>query len=139
MLQLGHAGPHLVQLLLGAKQHSDRHTRNRGNPKRPNSVDIVFLLLSLPKEVCYKHFVTLVQIHHQEGWGTLSALIDPGATMNFIFQLRAKELDPKPGSNRPPAVMSIDGHWLRTYAIVSTTIYLRDSSNTFFKTIELTI
>ena len=66
----------------------------------------------------------------------LSVMIDPGVTMNFIFQLKAKELDLEPSSDRLLVVMSIDSHRLCTYATVIPTICLRDSNDIFFKTIE---
>ena len=56
--------------------------------------------------------------------------------MNFIFQLKAKELDLEPGSDRPPAVTSIDSYRLRTYATVTPTIRLQDSSDMLLETIE---
>ena len=56
--------------------------------------------------------------------------------MNFISQLKAKELDLEPGSDRLPAVTSIDGHRLQTYATVTPAICLRDSSNTLLEIVE---
>ena len=56
--------------------------------------------------------------------------------MNFFSQLKAKELDLEPASDRPPAVTSIDGHRLQTYATVILTIRLQDSSNMLLKTIK---
>ena len=64
-----------------------------------------------------------MQIWHREGWETLSALIDSSATMSSISQPRAKGLDLRPGSGRRPAVTSIGGHRLQTYATPSPQLF----------------
>ncbi len=61
--------------------------------------------------------VLKVLVRTHSGWSTLRALVDSGATLNFISQLRVKELGLPESEHRPPAIHTLDGHKLQTYGV----------------------
>ena len=74
-----------------------------------------------------RHLDTPVSLLVRDEWKTLHALIDSGATSNFISQLCVKSID-LPGSDAEPTrISTLNGQPLATYQTHHTRVTLQDS------------
>ena len=87
--------------------------------KSLNLVNLLFADLGLIKKGKPTHITTMVTVLGDHGARTYPALIDTGATSNFITQLRVKELGLYPTAPAPKGVKTLAGQSLRTYGMHS--------------------
>jgi transposase InsO family protein len=86
------------------------------------------LLDRTKKAVPIRHLVAPVKIRGRHEWHHLQALIDSGATYNFVSQLRAKEMDLEGVPTKMGHICTIDGNALQTYLTHETAMELTDDA-----------
>ena len=85
------------------------------------------LLDRTKKAVPIRHLIASVKVRGRDRWHHLQALIDSGATYNFVSQLRAKEMDLEGTPTTIGNVCTIDGNALQTYLTHETMLELTDN------------
>src|SRR5437764_12992627 len=102
--------------------------RGKANPKRDGPVDLAAIGLGQKKVLgAEKHITTTVRVDTAAGAKELRAMLDTGATLNFISQLSVKELKLTAGDAIAPSIHSICGHTVRTYQTHSLELQVQDS------------
>ena len=70
--------------------------------------------------------MTQVSIRTDNGWETVDALVDSGATLNFVSQHCVQRLQLKVTNGKPPRICTIDGNKLQTYGVHQPILRLTD-------------
>ena len=83
-----------------------------------------------------RHIAIKVNIQGQDGWTTLDALVDSGASLNFISQLRAKELGLKVGFEIKHKVTALNGLPVRTYGVKLASLRMQDQKGETLQSVE---
>lgn len=100
----------------------------RRGAKSSGLIDLVSVLSSLvDRGIAKPHLTTVVRVRGKTGWQSLQALIDSGATLNFISQLRVKELGLTPRAAENIRISSIGGQPVQVYGMHSTTLRIHDT------------
>ena len=102
--------------------------RPTGASKSLGSVDLVASLLSRRQAYGNEQFLALpIWIQHGAGWEQQEALVDSGASLNFISHLLAKELELGADPTPLKRVTTLGGQPLLTYRFRKAILRLADT------------
>ena len=96
-------------------------------PKSPGSLDVVAVALSRADAESTPHTTVGIHIEVRGRWEACEAMVDSGATINFISQLFVKQLGLSVESTERRKVSLLSGSPLRTYGTHAVTYRLRDT------------
>ena len=98
-------------------------------------MNIALTLLGEPRPHA-KHIEADVTIEGEHGDRTVRALIDSGASVNFISQLVVAEMKLKPSAVPAPAVRTLNGERLTTYYYHTLPLRMLDAGGKQLKTAD---
>ena len=91
------------------------------------SLDVGLAILARNDPSKSPHLSVSVKIQGPAGWSTHRALIDSGASLNFITQMCAKELDLTPIDNGQVRIRTLGGESLQTFGTHTLRIAIEDN------------
>jgi transposase InsO family protein len=111
-----------------ASECQKKPQRPRGDAKGKEPMNMASVLLARERKGDNpRHLTATVRLRGTGDWVERVALIDSGATFNFISQLCAKEIEAPLTGNTPPAIRTLDGQPLQTYGSHLVRTVMRDT------------